>query len=504
MRRIGLSFAVLLMLLSIGVGRALWLGVVDAASLREKAREQQNERVQIPAHRGTIFDRRGTALAISKPAADVLFIPRYIKKSDLPALDRRLTATQRARLRSFPSSDADFRYLLNDVSRKRARSFQYSRLHAVGIYDVPTFRREHPEADLAAGILGGVDREGNGETGLEQALQRQLGGENGERDVLLNALGTPVGDSVLGTPKSGKDVHLTIDARVQALLEDRLARQSGAASAIILDAHSGQIVAMGDAPSDATDPTDPVAAVGRAFEPGSALDAFTVAAALEEGVVTPTETFVLPPAIGSLAIDDSEEEAGTRLSTRQILAQSSDPGTVLVALRLGPSRFDGWMRRFGFGHQTGVELPAERSGLIPSVQASSMAMLGSAPVGRGASVTLVQLATAYASLLNGGTEVEPTLVIGRRGPRHRLLAPVVSIEAAAALQGGSGGEVPRISTVTGTYSSDRADASFVGYVPHSDSMLIVAVFLEAPLGSGESSAQRLFASIRSALASPPG
>ena len=503
MRRVGLAFAVLLMLLSIGVGRALWLGVVDAAELRQKASEQQNERVQIPAHRGTIYDRRGTALAVSKAAANVLFIPKYLEKSDLPKLDRRLTAVEQARLRRFPSSDADSQYLLNDVSRKRGSSFQYSHLHAVGVFDVPTFRREHPEGNVAAGLLGEVDREDDGCTGLEKALQQRLGGENGERDVLLNGLGKPVGGDVLDTPEAGKDVHLTIDTQVQAMLEDRLAKGSAgpanAESAVILDAHSGQILAMADAPVDTV---GTVGAVGRAFEPGSALDAFTMAAALEEGVVTPTETFVLPPAIGSLAIDDGEEEAGTRLSSRQILAQSNDPGTVLVALRLGPSRFDSWMRRFGFGRRTGVELPAERSGLIPSVQASSMATMGSAPVGRGASVTLVQLAAAYASLFNGGRQVDPTLVMARSQTRHRLLAPVVSLEAAGALQGGSGGEVPQISAGTGTYSSNRADASFVGYVPRSDSMLIVAVFVEAPLGSGESSAQRIFASLRSALASP--
>ncbi|HVQ58682.1 MAG TPA: FtsW/RodA/SpoVE family cell cycle protein [Solirubrobacterales bacterium] len=503
-RRIGLAFAVLLLLLGIGAGRALWLGVVDASDLREKAHLQQTEVVQIPARRGTIYDRDGSPLAVSKPAADVLFIPRYLKEADLSALDRRLTPTERALLRTIPSTDSSFHYLLNDVSRKRGSSFKYRHLHVLGVVNVPTYRREYSHAGLGAGLLGRLNREGDGTAGIEQALQPRLAGENGERNVILDALGRPVGNDILDTSESGENVRLSINSSTQALVEESLANAStrlggGVESAVVLDARSGQILAMSDGPAPDAAVPNTVAAVGESFEPGSALDAFTVAAGLEEGLITPTETFVLPSAIGSVAVDDTEEEAGTRLSSRQILVQSSDPGTVLIALRLRPPRFARWMERFGFGRRTGIELPAEQPGLIPTAEENSLATMGSAPVGRGASVTLVQLAAAYASLVNGGLRVEPTLVMDGNRSRERLLSLPVSIEVSSALRSGSGGEVPQISARTGTYSTSWSYASFIGFVPRTDSTLVVAVFLEAMIGSGENSAEDLFTSIRAGL-----
>jgi cell division protein FtsI/penicillin-binding protein 2 len=250
-------------------------------------------------------------------------------------------------------------------------------------------------------------------------------------------------------------------------------------------------------------------AVGFNYEPGSTFKAFTVAGALEDGVVNPDDVFHLPPSItvADRQIKEAHDRGPVDLTTAQILKTSSNVGTVLVGQRLGAARFDRWVRRFGFGRPTGVELAGEESGQVLQLDRYSGSSMGNLPIGQGESVTPLQLATAYAAIANGGIIRSPRLIdrVGGtptpmpRGRRvisgrtaaqlRRMLEGVIEAGgtgAAAAIDGyslaGKTGTAQKVDPDTGTYSKTRFIASFVGFAPARDPKLLVTVMVDEPKG----------------------
>jgi cell division protein FtsI (penicillin-binding protein 3) len=249
-------------------------------------------------------------------------------------------------------------------------------------------------------------------------------------------------------------------------------------------------------------------ASGFTYEPGSTFKAFTVAAALEEDLVTPETTFDLPPTIqvADRKIEESHPRGYATLSVADILAQSSNVGAVKIGLEVGADRFDHWIREMGFGEPTGVELPAEEQGIVPTVDEYSGSTMGNLPLGQGLAVTPMQMASAYAAIANGGVLRPPQLVLEAGGEEiaHEEGRRVISEETASRLRnmlegvlapGGTAAEVSvpgyRLAGKTGTaekavdggYSESDFVASFVGFAPVENPGLLAVIVVDEPRGS---------------------
>jgi cell division protein FtsI (penicillin-binding protein 3) len=519
-RRIGLLFALFLGLLVVAAGRTLWLGGVRASALQRAATTQQVDEIGVPARRGAISDRHGIELAVSEPASDVAATPYLITapSKDAARLAPLLGATQADVLAKL-SVKGGFVYLARNLSGARADKIKA--LKIAGLQFIPSARRDYPRHWLASQVIGGVGVDGVGLSGLEYAHDDVLRGTDGTRRIVKDGVGETIAVRDTKPAIPGKDLRLTLDGQLQDKVEDVLA-QIGAkwrpkgATAIVMDPRTSTILALANWPRvDANDfgGAPKYAAQNRAvgfnYEPGSTFKAFTVAGALEDRVVTPGEYFHLPPTI--TVADRTIEEAHARgtidLTTAQILAQSSNVGTVLIGERLGADRFDRWVRRFGFGRPTHVELPGEESGQVLARDRYSGSSMGNLPIGQGESVTPMQLATAYAAIADGGVLRRPRLVArigdrptaapaGRRVISANTAARVRTMltgvleaggtAASAAIDGytlaGKTGTANKIDPGTGTYSKIRFIGSFVGFAPARDPKLLVTVMVDEPQG----------------------
>jgi cell division protein FtsI/penicillin-binding protein 2 len=401
------------------------------------------------------------------------------------------------------------------------QSAKIKKLHIAGLQFIPSSRREYPRKWLASQVLGWVGTDGDGLAGLEYAQDSVLRGSDGERRIVKDLRGEPITVQETERAKRGRDLRLTLDAELQGKVENVLAevglawRPKGA-TAVVMDPYSNTVLALANWPRvDANDSSGAPQyaaqnrAVGFNYEPGSTFKPFTVAGALEEKVVTPDTYFHLPPTIE--VADRTIEEAHVRgtvdLNTTQILAQSSNVGTVRIGQRLGETKFDQWVRRFGFGRRTGIELPGEEAGQVLKRSEYSGSSIGNLPIGQGESVTPIQLAAAYSAIANGGILRRPRLISeidGQRTPMPRgkrvisaqtaaqlrtMLEGVVEAGGtaqAAAIPGytlaGKTGTANKIDRRTGEYSKTRYIGSFVGFAPARKPKLLVTVMVDEPQG----------------------
>ena len=376
-RRIGFLFAVFLSLLVLGAGKAAWLGVVKAGTLKQAATVQQESEVLVPARRGTIFDREGTELAVSQPAVTIAATPYLVE--DAPGVAARLADVVDRRedelLRELARRDTGFVYLARKVEPDDARRVQ--KMEIAGLEFIPEFDRVYPREWSASQLLGVTGTDGHGLAGLEYSLDELLRGRDGERQLKKDALGEPIQLRETQPTVRGADVRLTLDGNLQDRAEAVLADVGEAwkpkgATAIVMDPRDGAVLALANWPrvnANALGDAPAYARQNRAievnYEPGSTFKAFTVAGALEEAEVTPDMTFNVPPTItvADREIGESHPAGYRTLSTREILEQSSNVGSIMIGQRLGAERFDRWVRRFGFGSLTGIDLPGEERGI---------------------------------------------------------------------------------------------------------------------------------------------
>jgi len=519
-RRIGLLFAIILGLLVLAAGRTLWLGGVKASALQRAATTQQVDELDVPARRGAIADRNGIELAVSEPAADVAATP-YLVKDPAREAGRLapLLGADPAEVQAKLSTKKGFVYLARNLAGAKAEKIK--KLEIEGLQFVPSARREYPRRSLASQVLGGLGVDGGGQGGLEYAHDRVLRGSDGRRRIVKDALGEPIVLQETKRAVAGKDLRLTLDAQLQGTVEDVLAKVGAkwrpkGATALVMDPRSSSILALTNWPRvDANDLGGAPAyaaqnrAVGFNYEPGSTFKAFTVAGALEDGAVSPQDIFNLPPSIqvADRVIEEAHERGTVSLTTSEILAQSSNVGTVKIGQRLGATRFDRWVRRFGFGRRTGIELAGEESGQVLSRRDYSGSSMGNLPIGQGESVTPLQLASAYAAIANGGVLRKPRIIgaigdrrtsasAGRRVVSERTAAQVRTMltgvveaggtAAAAAIDGyeiaGKTGTANKIEASTGTYSKTRYIASFVGFAPARKPEVLVTIMVDEPRG----------------------
>jgi cell division protein FtsI/penicillin-binding protein 2 len=519
-RRIGFIFAVFLALLAIGATKAAWLGVVKADSLQRAASVQQEVDIVIPARRGSIEDANGIDLGVSEPAMDIAATPRLVidarkAAADLaPIIDREETTL----LSSMARRDTGFVYLGRGIPADKAE--RAKKLKIPGLEFIPRYRRDYPRDWMASQLLGAVGTDGNGLAGLEYTFEKQLRGTDGERSMVKDAMGEPLETRDVKPVKPGKDVRLTLDANLQDQAEEVLAEvgekwKPKGATAIVMDPESGALLALANWPRvNANEPGKAPAevnvnrAVATNYEPGSTFKAFTVAAALEEGKVTPETSFSIPSiyTYADRELKDAEDLGMGSMTTSEILKHSSNIGAVKIAAALGGSKpFDKWIHRFGFGKATGVDLPGEEIGQVLPLKDYSGATMGNLPIGQGISVTPMQMMAAYAAIANGGVLRAPHIVdkVGDKKTKKpagkRILSEATAASVRKMLEGviGTGGtaagaEIPGYSTagktgtaekaINGEYSKEFYVASFVGFAPAKNPKLLAAVIVDEPEG----------------------
>ena len=522
-KRIGLLFAAFLLLLLLAGLRAMWLGTIQAGSLRNAAVTQQDQRVKVPARRGEIVDRRGVQLAITEPAEDVSATPYLIKEPAKVAekIAPLLGKSEAEILKQLTRTDTGFAYLARRVPASKSR-----KVHALNIEGLafePANRRIYPRDWLASQVLGTLGGEGKGLSGLEYAHEDTLHGVDGERHIINDALGQPISVRDPKPARPGAQLELALDAAIQDKAEEVLANvgakfQPRGATAVVMDPRNSEVLAIANWPRvDANDVASAPEyarqnrAVGFNYEPGSTFKAFTVAGALEDKKVTPDTMFNLPPQIqvADRTIGESHARGYATLSTAEILAQSSNVGAIIIGKdKLGAKRFDHWVRKFGFGTKTGVDLPGEERGQVLKLDDYSGSSMGNLPIGQGVSVTPMQMATAYSAIANGGV-LRPARVVRKVNGRPTKMEKgkrVISAKTALALRimmkgvfapggtaseasvagyelAGKTGTANKIEEDTGEYSQERYIASFVGFAPAENPRLLVTVMVDEPKGA---------------------
>jgi cell division protein FtsI (penicillin-binding protein 3) len=519
-RRLGLLFAAFVLLLSLIVVRAAWVQGVKGGGLSAEAQSQQVEEVVVPGSRGTIRDRGGRELAVSEDAATIYATPYQVADPEETAhkLAKMLDLNENEVLRSLADRSSGFAYIARKVDLQKAQEIEKLKLPGIGT--LPDSRRIYPQGDLAAQVIGTVGIDNQGLTGIEASEDELLHGTDGEREVVRDALGDELERNTVEGAQTGADLKLTIDANLQAETEKVLAGigstyQPEGATAIVMDPRSSEVLAMANWPTfDPSDPGDAAPnelanmATGFNYEPGSTFKAFTVAGALQEGLVTPSTPFELPPTIqvADRVIGESHEGVGYgTLSVADILKYSSNVGAVKIGLELGANKFDRWIRTFGFGEPTGVDFPGEERGIVIPVDDYSGSTMGNLPIGQGLSVTPMQMAAAYSAIANGGVLRTPRLLLSEDGDRispdagSRVISRKYSEELRNMLEGvlAPGGTASEVQVpgytlagktgtaqkvVDGTYSDTQFVASFVGFAPADDPQLLVAIVVDDPKG----------------------
>ncbi len=355
--------------------------------------------------------------------------------------------------------------------------------------------------------------------GMELQLNAQLTGVPGKETIVRDPFGNAIDVQSNVPARPGKDVFLTIDHRIQANAEQVLRAtvakfHAKDATAIVIDPHTGAVLAMATEPgynannfANVKQALETNHATSDVFEPGSVFKVVTIGGALAEHLVTPQTAFTLPYSIhvADRVVHDAEIRPTERMTVAQILQRSSNVGAVTIAeTKLGENGLKDWIHRFGFGEATGIDFPGESQGLLPSYWSGST--IGNVPIGQGVSVTAIQLASVYAAIANRGLWIQPHLVDHVQGERttapktRRILPAAVDKQLLTMLKGvvsdagtGAAAELPGYSVAgkTGTaqkpgpsgYMPGRYVATFVGIVPERSPRLVVLVTVDEPHGA---------------------
>ena len=511
-RRIRLLLVFFTLAFLAAFGRAVWLQAVHAQPLARLARGQHQVTIDLPAARGSILDRNGVELAIGKQAITVYANPRHIAdpRATAIAAGRALRVDANRLYSRLADRSRGFVYLARKADPKRAEALRSLELTGIGFY--PEERRVYPQGTVASHVLGFAGLDNRGLAGLELALDGTLTGRNGRRTVVRDPFGRTLEVLSSVPAHEGRSVRLTLDNTLQANAESVLLRTvrrwgAKAATAVVLDPRTGEVLAMAAQPGfDAnrfprtSRDVQRNRAVTDTFEPGSTLKVVTVAGALSEGLVTPSTPFSLAPTIqvADRVIHEAHRDWTERMTVAQILSRSSNVGTITLAEQLGRERLERWIARFGFGRKTNLDFPGEIAGILPSYWSGST--IGTLPIGHGIAVTPIQMAAAYGAVANGGVWLRPRLVADRPIKRRRVVSKPVSDQLMSMLEDvvieGTGQEAEvegyQVAGKTGTaakpdpsggYSSSRYVASFVGVVPASTPRLVVLVTVDEPRGA---------------------
>jgi cell division protein FtsI/penicillin-binding protein 2 len=505
-------------LLAVLAVRAVWLQTVRAGDLSALGVQQNRFEADLPAQRGAIQARNGADLAIDRLAVDVTATPYLVT-------DPKATAA-----RLGPVIERDPNEIANALSERGgyvvlarnvppSEADQAKKLGLPGIAFTDTWQRFYPGGQQGAQLIGLTGDAHQGISGMERQLDDALTGTPGHRVEVRDPLGNSIQMLEDREPTPGRNVQLTIDRAIQDRVERTLAAtreayEAKSATGIVMDPRTGAVLAMATVPrfnpnrrARINPELERNRPVTDTFEPGSTFKVVTMAAALEDRKVLPGTTFALPTTITRYdrTLRDAHERPPMTMTASEILAQSSNVGTVLIAERVGAERLQAWIERFGFGARTGIDYPGEVEGLVLPLERWSGTSIINIPIGQGIGVTLAQLTSAYAAVANGGRLVPPHIVDGVGGAAverptgrqiitertarvlDRMLRGVVSPDGTGSLAqvegyqvAGKTGTANKIDPETGEYSSALFTSSFVGYLPASDPQLVISVVVDEP------------------------
>jgi cell division protein FtsI (penicillin-binding protein 3) len=517
-----------LLLISSVFGRLGYLQLFLHSEYLAKAQRQQQHVIEITPKRGAIYDRNMHPLAMSIPVDSAFAVPSELGDQQLAArLLSGVLGIPRNVLETRLESSHSFVWIARKLPPDKKEAVEA--LNLKGVYFQKENQRIYPKRDLASHVLGFVDLDEKGLGGIEHELDGQIRGKS-EKIIVMADARQRWFDGGEAQRERGANVILTLDEKIQYIAERELAvaiakTRAMAGTVVVMNPNSGEILALANWPKfnpNAANESTPEARMNRAvtalYEPGSTFKLITLAAAFDQGITQPTEVFDCENgAVYVAGHRIRDHKPFGLLNVAEILAQSSDVGAIKIALRLGAPKFYDYLRAFGFGQTTGVDLPGESKGLLRRLENWSAISIGSISMGQEVGVTPIQLISAVSAIANGGMLYKPHVIAElRRGekalPAEGVLAPaepkrVIRPETAATLRrlmegvilngtgplarldgwtaAGKTGSAQKIDPATGRYSATQLIASFTGFAPISNPAVTILVSLDSPVGEHE-------------------
>ncbi len=504
--------------------RLVYLQIFSYGEFEQRAQHQQQRTIEVAARRGVIYDRTGRELAMSVAVDSAFAVPTEIP--DLAAtisLISRITRADPRELLAKCKAGRTFCWVSRKADVETAGRIRSLNLR--GIYFQKESKRFYPKRELAAQVIGYVGTDDEGLSGIEREYDDRLGGKPGRMLISVDARRKWFG-SVEKQPDPGENVVLTLDEKIQYIAERELEAviaqtHAESGTVIVENPRTGEILALANRPTfnpnlsrEITPPKLKDHAVSDVYEPGSTFKLVTISAALQEKLTRPDEMFDCQ--MGSIVINGRRihdwKRFGT-LSVADILVHSSDVGAIKIALRLGDERLYKYIRGYGFGQQTGIELPGETRGLAKPLERWSKVSIGAISMGQEIGVSPLQLAAMTSTIANDGVWVAPRIVAATTRPQstpqtiafhpeeqRRVLSPMTAAQMKqmmesvvlrgtgkkAILEGyssaGKTGTAQKVDPATGTYSRTKYIASFTGFAPVNNPTITVAVIIDSPVG----------------------
>jgi cell division protein FtsI (penicillin-binding protein 3) len=505
-------------------GRLVYLQVFRYGTFVKQAEHQQQREIPLSAKRGVIYDRAGHELAMSVLVDSAFAVPTEVK--DLPtavSLITRITGEDHNVVLADCRSHKTFCWVArkaDDETIERIKS-----LNLQGIHFQKEPKRFYPARDLAAQVVGTVGMEDSGQSGIEHEFDEELRGRAGKMFISVDARRQWFSD-VEKQPEPGENLVLTIDKNIQYIAEKELEQaihdtQAIAGTVIVENPRTGEILALANRPTfnpNLRKQITPAALTNRAvsyvYEPGSTFKLVTISAALEEKLTNPDEVFDCQMGAivyNGMRIRDSKPHG--LLPVWGVLAESSDVGAIKIALRLGEDRFYKYIRAYGFGQQTGIELPGETRGLTKPVSRWSKVSIAAISMGQEIGISPMQLAGLISTFANDGVWVAPRILTGKVAPQatpqtvafhpgnsRRVISSYTAAEMRSMMQkvvlegtgrkailegyssAGKTGTAQKVDPATGAYSKTKYIGSFAGFAPVNNPQIVVAVILDSAVG----------------------
>src|SRR5271168_2809304 len=505
-------------------GRLVYLQIFRYGSFVKQAEHQQQREIPLSAKRGVIYDRTGKELAMSVLVDSAFAVPSEVK--DLPtavSLISRITGEDANVVLADCRAHKTFCWVARKASDETIERINSLKLQGIHFQKEP--KRFYPARDLAAQVLGSVGMEDSGQSGIEHEFDDELRGHAGKMFISVDAHKQWFAD-VETQPEPGESLVLTIDKNIQYIAEKELEQaihdtQAISGTVIVENPHTGEILALANRPTfnpNLRKQITPGALTNRAvsyvYEPGSTFKLVTISAALEEKLTNPDEVFDCQ--MGSIVyngmrIRDSKPHG--LLPVWGVLAESSDVGSIKIALRLGEERYYKYIRAFGFGQQTGIELPGETRGLTKPPSRWSKVSIAAISIGQEIGISPIQLAGLVSTFANDGVWVAPRILTGKVEPQatpqavafhpgasHRVISSYTAAEMRSMMQkvvlegtgrkailegytsAGKTGTAQKVDPATGAYSKTKYIGSFAGFAPLNNPQIVVAVILDSAVG----------------------
>ncbi|WP_353685060.1 penicillin-binding protein 2 [Thermodesulfovibrio sp. 3907-1M] len=489
-----------------------------------RAEIQQIKKEEIIPKRGNIYDRMGRELAISLEKESLFIDPASLKSVQAVNLLKNYVKVDPEQIERLSERNIRFLWLQRKVDSALAEKVKALKIEGVG--SVTEGARFYPKGFLASHVIGFVNLDEQGIEGLERQYDKYLRAEKALKTVSVDAKGKKLSQGDLKDVK-GNDVFVTIDEGLQYIVEKYLDEavkkwQASSATAIMMDPFTGEILALANRPTYDPNNLKSIKNIGiirnRAitdlYEPGSTFKIVTATAALEEGIVKPYTKFDCSQGyieVGGKKVKDAHRHGV--LTFEEVIQKSSNVGTIKIAMMLGKEKLYQYIKKFGFGEKTGIDLPGEISGYIRATQKWSGTSIGAIPIGQEVGVTALQILRAYSAIANGGYLVKPFVVSEIRSPEGNILyksviqrEKIISDKTArimreilkkvteeggtatqAKLDGndvaGKTGTAQKYDPKTHRYSKDRFVSSFVGFIPADNPRIAMIVVIHDPKGA---------------------